>query len=78
MPPPYLLASLVPESAMFEDLIRMEQKLDWTMLRKKAEVNDAIGRPIRVGVDRRPIAMPRALNSNGRPGCRPGASCACL
>ncbi|KAJ9098493.1 hypothetical protein QFC19_006361 [Naganishia cerealis] len=48
MPPPHLLASLVPESAMFEDLLKMEQKLDWTILRKKAEVNDAIGKPIRI------------------------------
>jgi hypothetical protein len=35
---------------MFEDLIRMEQKLDWTMLRKKAEVNDGLGKPVRVSV----------------------------
>jgi hypothetical protein len=33
---------------MFEDLLKMEQKLDWTILRKKAEVNDAIGKPTRV------------------------------
>jgi SWI/SNF-related matrix-associated actin-dependent regulator of chromatin subfamily D len=37
---------------MFEDLIKMEQKLDWTMLRKKAEVNDALGKPVRVGRSR--------------------------
>lgn len=48
MPPPHVLASLVPESAMFEDLLKMEQKLDWTILRKKAEVTDALGKPIRV------------------------------
>lgn len=33
---------------MFEDLLKMEQKLDWTILRKKAEVTDALGKPIRV------------------------------
>lgn len=48
MPPPHLLASLVPESKMFKDLIDMEQKLDWTMLRKRAEVNDALGRVVKV------------------------------
>lgn len=48
MPPPHVLASLVPESAMFEELLKMEQKLDWTILRKKAEVTDAIGKPVRV------------------------------
>jgi SWI/SNF-related matrix-associated actin-dependent regulator of chromatin subfamily D len=37
---------------MFEDLIKMEQKLDWTMLRKKAEVNDALGKPVRVSRSR--------------------------
>jgi SWI/SNF-related matrix-associated actin-dependent regulator of chromatin subfamily D len=50
MPPPHVLASLVPESAMFEDLLKMEQKLDWTILRKKAEVTDAIGKPVRVSL----------------------------
>ncbi|GHJ86730.1 hypothetical protein NliqN6_3132 [Naganishia liquefaciens] len=48
MPPPHVLASLVPESAMFEELLKMEQKLDWTILRKKAEVTDAIGKPVRI------------------------------
>lgn len=48
MPPPYMLASLVPESEMFADLLKMEQKLDWTMLRKKAEAQDALGKPIKV------------------------------
>jgi hypothetical protein len=49
MPPPHLLASLVPESRMFKQLIEMEQKLDWTMLRKRAEVNDSLGRVVKVG-----------------------------
>ena len=48
MPPPHLLASLVPESKMFKDLIDMEQRLDWTMLRKRAEANDALGRVVKV------------------------------
>jgi hypothetical protein len=28
--------------------MKIEQKLDWTLLRKKAEINDALGKPIRV------------------------------
>lgn len=28
--------------------MKIEQKLDWTLMRKKAEVNDALGRPTRV------------------------------
>lgn len=28
--------------------MKVEQKLDWTLLRKKAEINDTLGRPVRV------------------------------
>jgi SWI/SNF-related matrix-associated actin-dependent regulator of chromatin subfamily D len=40
----------VPDSPAFLDLMQIEQKLDWTLLRKKAEINDAMGKPIRVSV----------------------------
>ena len=29
---------------MYQDLLEMERKLDWTMMRKKVEVQDALGR----------------------------------
>jgi SWI/SNF-related matrix-associated actin-dependent regulator of chromatin subfamily D len=29
---------------MYQDLLEMEKKLDWTIMRKKAEVQDALGR----------------------------------
>ncbi|TFY76960.1 hypothetical protein EWM64_g7050 [Hericium alpestre] len=32
------------DSQMYQDLLDMEKKLDWTMMRKKAEVQDALGR----------------------------------
>ncbi|KAF4568445.1 SWI/SNF complex component snf12 [Pleurotus pulmonarius] len=32
------------DSAMYQDLLEMERKLDWTTTRKKAEVQDALGR----------------------------------
>ncbi|KAK6908486.1 hypothetical protein I203_102488 [Kwoniella mangroviensis CBS 8507] len=48
LPPPHVLQSLVPDSPAFTDLLKLEQKLDWTLLRKKAEINDALGKPIRV------------------------------
>ncbi|WWD20275.1 hypothetical protein CI109_104751 [Kwoniella shandongensis] len=48
LPPPHVLASLVPDSPAFTELMKIEQKLDWTLLRKKAEINDALGRPTRV------------------------------
>ncbi|KAK8849647.1 hypothetical protein IAR55_004982 [Kwoniella newhampshirensis] len=48
LPPPHVLASLVPDSPAFTELMKIEQKLDWTILRKKAEINDALGRPQRV------------------------------
>jgi hypothetical protein len=28
--------------------MRTEQKLDWTLVRKKAEINDSLGRPLKV------------------------------
>ncbi|OCF43839.1 hypothetical protein I317_02281 [Kwoniella heveanensis CBS 569] len=48
LPPPHVLQALVPDSPAFTDLLKLEQKLDWTLLRKKAEINDALGRPTRV------------------------------
>jgi len=32
------------DSRMYQDLLEMEKKLDWTIMRKKAEVQDALGR----------------------------------
>ncbi|KAI9454270.1 SWI/SNF complex subunit [Russula earlei] len=32
------------DSQMYQDLLEMEKKLDWTIMRKKAEVQDALGR----------------------------------
>lgn len=29
---------------MYQDLLEMERKLDWTMTRKRVEVQDALGR----------------------------------
>ncbi|KAI0070675.1 BAR-domain-containing protein [Panus rudis PR-1116 ss-1] len=34
------------DSQMYQDLLQMERKLDWTMTRKKAEVQDALGRTL--------------------------------
>ncbi|ODN72925.1 hypothetical protein L202_08340 [Cryptococcus amylolentus CBS 6039] len=48
LPPPHVLAALVPDSPAFLELMKVEQKLDWTLMRKKAEVNDALGKPTRV------------------------------
>ncbi|KAL7425133.1 SWI/SNF and RSC complex subunit Ssr3 [Cryptotrichosporon argae] len=48
LPPPHILQSLVPDSPAFTELMEVEQKLDWTLLRKKAEINDALGRSQRV------------------------------
>lgn len=38
----------MPDSPAFTELMKIEQKLDWTLLRKKAEINDALGRSTRV------------------------------
>lgn len=42
------------DSKMYSDLQEMERKLDWTMLRKKAEIQDAMGR----------VAMVRSICSD--------------
>ena len=36
---------------MYQDLQEMEKKLDWTIMRKKAEVQDALGRTASVSID---------------------------
>lgn len=36
--------SFASESKMYTDLLEMERKLDWTMTRKRVEVQDVIGR----------------------------------
>jgi len=32
------------DSRMYQDLLEMERKLDWTMMRKRAEIQDALSR----------------------------------
>lgn len=32
------------DSKMYQDLLEMERKLDWNMMRKKVEVQDALSR----------------------------------
>lgn len=39
------------DSRMYHDLLEMEKKLDWTMTRKKVEVQDALGRPMTVSMN---------------------------
>ena len=38
------------DSKMYQDLLEMEKKLDWTIMRKKAEVQDALGRTASVRI----------------------------
>jgi len=44
--PPSVLSDpqLLVDSRMYQDLLDTEKKLDWTIMRKKAEVQDALGR----------------------------------
>ena len=39
------------DSKLYQDLMEMERKLDWTMLRKKVEIQDALGKPAYVRLD---------------------------
>ncbi|CED83878.1 SWI/SNF transcription activation complex subunit [Phaffia rhodozyma] len=43
--PPLPVILNIPESRMYQDLVQMEQKLDWTITRKRAEIQDAVARP---------------------------------
>ena len=36
--------SFVEDSRMYQDLLEMERRLDWTMMRKRVEIQDALGR----------------------------------
>lgn len=36
--------SFADDSRMYQDLLEMERKLDWTMMRKRVEIQDALGR----------------------------------
>ena len=36
--------SFAEDSKMYQDLLEMERRLDWTMMRKRMEVQDALGR----------------------------------
>lgn len=38
------LPEFAEDSKMYQSLLEMEKKLDWTMNRKKVEVQDALGR----------------------------------
>jgi hypothetical protein len=42
------------DSKMYQDLLDMERRLDWQMMRKKAEIQDTIGRPLTVSVSVEP------------------------
>jgi SWI/SNF-related matrix-associated actin-dependent regulator of chromatin subfamily D len=36
------------DSTMYQDLLEMEKKLDWNMMRKRAEISDALNRVVSV------------------------------
>lgn len=45
--PPSITRSM-PESALYADLVRMERALDWTVARKRAEIQDGLGRNTKI------------------------------
>ena len=48
LPQTILQSSDFPDSKFYQQLLDMERKLDWTMLRKKVEIQDAMGKPTHV------------------------------
>lgn len=45
--------SFADDSKMYQDLLEMERKLDWTMMRKRVEIQDALGRVPTVSISGR-------------------------
>ena len=45
LPASLLQSNDFPDSKLYTQLLDMERKLDWTMLRKKVEIQDALGKP---------------------------------
>jgi SWI/SNF-related matrix-associated actin-dependent regulator of chromatin subfamily D len=41
------------DSQMYQDLVNMEKNLDWTITRKRSEVQDAMTRPLTVSITSR-------------------------
>lgn len=53
---------------MYQDLLEMERKLDWTTTRKKAEVQDALGRnPTVSRLDTSILPTSQHLEDNAHP-----------
>ena len=50
LPQTILQSSDFPDSKFYQQLLDMEKKLDWTMSRKRAEVQDTLGKPSQVRV----------------------------
>ena len=51
LPMTILQSPAFSDSKLYQDLMEMERKLDWTMLRKKVEIQDALGKPAYVRLD---------------------------
>ena len=59
------------DSQMYQDLVNMERKLDWTITRKRTEVQDALSRPMTVS-----RALVMVLRTSLKQDHRPRARCA--
>ncbi len=52
LPSSILKSGEFTDSKFYEQLSEMEKKLDWTMLRKKVEIQDSMGKPAQVRLRR--------------------------
>lgn len=42
------IESFVPESKLYTDLVEFEKKLDTTIMRKRLDIQEALGKPTKV------------------------------
>ncbi|KAG8997414.1 hypothetical protein FRB90_012513, partial [Tulasnella sp. 427] len=57
------LDDVAEESALYNELQEMERNLDWTISRKRMEIQEALGRPLKGGPQRLNKGAPRKFSS---------------
>jgi hypothetical protein len=63
------------DSKMYQDLLDIERRLDWQMMRKKAEIQDTVGRPLTVRPPSRPSEACALTPADVRLRARSACSC---
>ena len=51
----FQIRELVPESQMYVDLLTFEKKLDYNIMRKRLDIQEALKRPVKVDGERESV-----------------------